>query len=801
MTIEPLSSPLRIGDFQIVREIGRGGMGVVYEARQASLNRRVALKVILGINRSNRQVVERFRREAASAAKLTHPNIVQVFAYGESDGQQFIAMEFVEGSPLERLLRQRSGAANPLTVPSAESTSTVRLGDQVLSPSTSVDVPAGSPLRVSAPSGPGDRPEATETRRLLRILIAASRGLHAAHEAGLLHRDIKPANILVDLHDVAKIADFGLARTEAAGDTLTLSGEVMGTLAYMSPEQLSASREAITRRSDIYALGVTLYEIIAGRRPYEETSTHLMIQRIQTDDPVPPSRHNPDVPCDLEVICLKAMERNPERRYATAAEFGDDLEHFLRDEPILARPAGTLTRIIKFVRRRRVSVGITALVVVAAVIIGWQLVRSQANDKQLARSKLESSLMRAIGGQPSDVLPLLDEAQQLDPSLVEVYLQRGLVQFNTDQPDRALAEFDRGLKIAPNDAALRFARGTVLRFMGREAEAKTVLESAKIEGISDPVRLTSLGIFLVTNGRSRDAAEAFEKAKQLNPTWPQSRFGLALANFRLRRFQKATEILQSFLDLDPNHVIARTMLVSMGYSQIREADRDERAELVKSTKETLAEALKLAPDEPLIGAVAVAMESLDTTADGNARFDAALRTVENELKQQRADRVRVSANIVYEMLALTVLDRDPVRSRAYAEEALRIRKGSEGARFVLARLDERDQKWKEAAENYRSILRDYPQAPLAPWRLLAIHLDHPEIVSKEEAENFVDVVFELEPQDPEILVTTARVAAEFPSRTQQARKLFTWARTHFARLGNERRLNDVMAAMSKLPND
>jgi serine/threonine protein kinase/Flp pilus assembly protein TadD len=785
-----------IGDFEVVREIGRGGMGVVYEARQVSLNRRVALKVLPGIGRSSGQAVERFRREASSAAKLTHPNIIQVYAFGEERGHHFIAMEYVDGPSFERVLLE---GKCPDLIESEEATF-------ALDTDRTVPIHHVAERPVSKAPCPDAMARRKDLDRYLRILIDTARALHAAHEMGVLHRDVKPANILLDSRGHVKLADFGLARREAAGDTVTSSGEVLGTLAYMSPEQVAPKRVPITRRADVYALGITLYEILSGRRPFEHPTAHVVMHMIQTVDPPRPRKHDPTVPKDLEIICLKAIEKDPERRYPTALEFAEDLERFLSDEPILARPASTLTRVVRFVRRRKVPIAASLLLLAAAVVIIGLLQRGRAKEaeaaarqtawnKGVAQEKVERSLMRTLGGQASEVLAMLDEAERLDPTRSDVHLHRGLLYFNMDQPEKALADIELGLQKEPGDASLLFARGMVLRFMGQESESWEKVRG-HLDTVSDPMRLMALGTFQTTNGFACDAVRTFELAKRKKPEWPQSRFGLALAHYRLRRFDQSLEVLKSFLDLDPGHAVGHALLVMLHALRAQSAEGYERARIVKEAKDALAQMTEIAPEEPLTAGVAAAVASLDAGEAGKPALLAALSRIDESLEATPPASLRVSGGIVYELAAVLSAPIDRERARKYANEALAIRRGTDMARVVLADLDAHDGKLKGAIDRYRGVVRDYPQSPVAAARLLQLRVAHKDSVPDAEAIKLVDLIIQIAPEDPEILEIAADAAATL-GRKAEAHELYRSAEALYRRRGNSK-MRDVADRLATL---
>src|SRR5206468_3080296 len=277
-------------------------MGVVYQARQVSLDRIVAVKMLLFGALSSQETVQRFRIEAAAAASLQHPHIVAIYEVGFNDGQHFFAMEYVAGRSLAAIVK-----------------------DGPLSP-----------------------------RRAATYLKAIAEAIHYAHEHGILHRDLKPSNVLIDPFDQPKVTDFGLAKRLETEIELTLSGQLLGSPNYMPPEQAAAKRGAVGKRSDVYALGAILYHLLTGRPPHVAPTVAETLQEVLNTEPVSPRVLNPGVPPDLETICLKCLEKEPPRRYQTAQELAEELDRFLTDEPIHARPIGPTARLWRWCRRKPV---------------------------------------------------------------------------------------------------------------------------------------------------------------------------------------------------------------------------------------------------------------------------------------------------------------------------------------------------------------------------------------------------------------------------------------------------------------
>jgi hypothetical protein len=323
----PAIAPGRmLGDFRIQREIGRGGMGVVYLAEQISLRRLVALKVLPAHLTLQEDAVERFRREASTAARLKHPGIVAIHAVGEESGHHFFAMDFVEGTPLDRIL-DRMREEDP-------------------------GRPHGEKIGAAESSSAASKKSYIET--VCRLAAQVADALEHAHRAGVTHRDVKPSNVLVRDDGSPVLTDFGLAREEGL-PSLTRTGEFAGTPYYVSPEQALARRMKVDHRTDVYSLGVMLFELLTLRRPFEGRTSQEVIGKIVTKEPPSPRKFNPNLSRDLETVVLAAIERDPERRYPTAAALAADLRAIVSFRPIARRRSSVGMRAVKLVRRHRAA--------------------------------------------------------------------------------------------------------------------------------------------------------------------------------------------------------------------------------------------------------------------------------------------------------------------------------------------------------------------------------------------------------------------------------------------------------------
>ncbi|HRY51361.1 MAG TPA: protein kinase [Candidatus Paceibacterota bacterium] len=370
----------RFGDYELFEEIARGGMGVIWKARQITLNRTVALKMMLSGIFALPESKRRFRAEAEAAASLQHPNIVAIHDIGEFEGQPFFSMDYIEGQDLSRLV-----GSNPLPAPKAVS-----------------------------------------------YLKAVAQAVHYAHQHGILHRDLKPSNILIDAFDQPRVTDFGLAKRlipqseigdpQSAKD-LTLSGQVLGSPNYLPPEQAEARHDQVGPASDVYSLGAVLYWMLTARAPFQAATVADTLHQVSTTDPVSPRLLNPSVPKDLETICLKCLEKEIPRRYATARELADDLGRFQRHEPIYARPLSPLGKSVRWRRRNpRLAAALTALFLVffagfAGVTWQWRRARDEARRAEAAVTRLEIGQAELLFGnqRAADALAYLARVLRREP--------------------------------------------------------------------------------------------------------------------------------------------------------------------------------------------------------------------------------------------------------------------------------------------------------------------------------------------------------------------------------------------------
>jgi serine/threonine protein kinase len=582
------------GDYELVKEIGRGGMGVVYKARQHSLRRAVALKMIRAVNTASPGDVRRFQAEAEIIANLDHPNIVPIYEVGEYQGQHYFTMKLIEGGSL-----------------------TQRLGDIGLA---LVDRETGQDAN-------GEVWHAAQTAArqaaIAQLMIAVAQAVHYAHERGLLHRDLKPANILLDTQGRTHVTDFGLAKHLQDDPGLTQSGAIVGTPSYMAPEQAVGRRRDLTTAADVYSLGAILYELLTGWPPFRAETPLETLRQVTERDPVRPRTLNPSANRDLETICLKCLNKEPGQRYSSADALADDLQCFLEDRPIRARRPGALERLRKWSRRHR-PVAIAAAVVLfcmvcflalAALRIDQMRARAEEALRQAEQAAWEAQLQSARADREreraeanfrrardavdqvyteltektlAEIPParqeLLENAARFysdfaktnrdNPELRQqaglAYRRLGDLEHQLGQQERATAAYRQALNLferlavdAPQSAMYRaeLARtehqlGTLFRTTGRTAEAEraygkaqTLMEKVAGEEPAVPehrLELSSLhadrGELMVETARYAEAEQAYRQAISLEekliaeaPQTPEYRSGLATTLIGLGR--------------------------------------------------------------------------------------------------------------------------------------------------------------------------------------------------------------------------------------------------------------------------
>ncbi len=565
-----------IGDFRLIREVGRGGMGVVYEAEQLSLGRRVALKVLPFASVLDERQLTRFKHEARAAALLHHTNIVPVYSVGCERGVHYYAMEYVEGLTLADVIREVRAFAQGGGSASSEAV-------EVLTKGRTAETP-------------------NYCRAVAKLGVQAAEALEHAHQEGVIHRDVKPANLMVDGRSHLWITDFGLARSRC--DTnLTVTGDILGTLRYMSPEQALAKRVPVDHRTDVYSLGVTLYEALTLEQAFPGDDPHAVIEQIAFKDPVPPRRLNRVVPPELETVLMKAVAKDPGARYATAQEMADDLRRYLEDKPVLARRPSVARRAARWIRRRGKLAAAAALIVLLAgtVLALGHRERARRAAEQATRVALEYAQLwfdaeeaisrehatigtRSIEDLASPVaadiptsrrsVELLSRAIRLDASRPEAFFSRAFAPGRTF--DERLADIEaagsRGLAGRP----VRMAKAYLLALQGEPERARAEEMLAESGGETGPSLLLE-GLIAMRRGDRKRAIEHMGRTLSLPDLHPITRFQALW--WRGRLFESEGDLEAALADvLTAESVVGRTVATTLRTASLwRRLGRDAKA--------------------------------------------------------------------------------------------------------------------------------------------------------------------------------------------------------------------------------
>ncbi len=422
----------RIGDYELLKEIARGGMGIVFKARQISLNRVVAVKMIASGHMASPSLMERFHTEVEAAANLDHPNIVPIYEVGEQDGHYYFSMRLVEGESLaQRIARNRKRGKEPASNPKPESR----------------EPNASEPSRTAH----------LTPKEAAQLLATAAHAVHHAHQRGILHRDLKPGNILLDAQGEPHVTEFGLAKLLEADADLTRTEAALGTPSYMSPEQAGGRTKQISTAADIYSLGAILYELLTGRPPFKAGSAIETMRLVVDETPERPRLLNPHVDRDLETICLKCLEKEPLHRYGSAEALADDLERWMKGQPVVARPSTRVDRAVKWARREPVKAVLTMVscIAVAALIgiaQGHLAFRAEQRQRQKTEVALEEATRQRAEAEKQRRLAESLERLRTEDAEVRLEMQRLDAWLIAEEEDYALAYLARVAERFPSNA-------------------------------------------------------------------------------------------------------------------------------------------------------------------------------------------------------------------------------------------------------------------------------------------------------------------------------------------------------------
>ena len=663
------------GKYRILEEIGSGGMGVVYRALDRDLGRTVAIKM-LRPRADCPTDLDRFMREARTAARLQHPNIVPIHEVGNVDGRPYLAMDHIAGCTLADLISGTRPARPPAGAESSEAGSTVGRDAPATRSADGSSSPAASPTAARVPALPPLAPRAA-----LELMRDVALAVDYAHGQGIIHRDLKPSNILVD--EAARrpyITDFGLAREVLDPERITLSGTILGTPQYMAPEQADAREDALSAAADLWSLGAILYEVLTGGPPFDGRGPVDVVYKLLHEDPDPPMKVNPRVHRDLDTVVLKCLEKDPRRRYASARDLADDLGRFLAGEPILARPVGPVSRLVqRAARHRGVTVALGFALLAVAASAGW-LAWDAAARRREARALLADGLRGLEAGDPESAVRALSDAAALrrdDPEIT-----RWLAAARKQSEERRAQELGSARQAALAEQAERRARALPHYLKGEELREKAAT-------------LVRMGTLDDRPAYLRDAEQAYARAIELDAEFAEACTGRGRILVELGDVARAHVDLARAIRLGPEHTEAyraRLMLRSEEYEtlwtsagRVQDSDIGSITALPDLTGVPEAEALRAAIAEDIRAVLALGVRPEETRYfEGWLQriagdLDAAYRSFDESIALWRYYAPAYEGRATIRLLRL---DPDVAAVERDLDEALRLDPGFFRARFI-----------------------------------------------------------------------------------------------------------------------
>jgi len=740
-----------LGDYELLEEVGRGGQGVVFRARQKSLNRTVALKVISLGQWASKAHVKRFRREAEAAASLDHPSIVPIYEVGERDGSCYFSMKFVEGGQLDEVVRR-----TPV------------------------------PIRHAA-----------------ELIAKVARTVHYAHEHGILHRDIKPGNILLDTQGEPHLTDFGLARLVETESTVTRTMEVMGTPSYMAPEQARGQNEQITPATDVYGLGAVLYQLLTDHPPFAGGTSYQTIQLLLDTEPRPPRLLNPKMDRELSTICLKCLEKDPKRRYACALALAEDLEHWLRHEPIHAKRSGFFTHVRKWVRRNPTSALLVASLVALAAAMGWNVWKSELITRPPTKG-IAVLPFENLSHDPDNAYFTEGIEEEILTRLASIANLRVISRSSTQQYQnrpRNLSQIAKQLGVA------NVLEGSVQKAADQVRVNVQLIDTrtdSHLWAESYDRKLTD--IFAVQTQIAREVANALQvnvttREKQTLAVKPTNNLeaydaylrGLALeaqfySAYSADLVRKVTGFYERAVQLDPTFALAWARLSRADAVLYFNQSDDNPAVRRDAAKRALENAQKLEPDSP------ETLLALGYYQYWVLRDYAAAKTMFARVTKMLPS----SSEVLHALARVTRREGHWDQSMVYSEQALA--------------LDPRNVELTTNAAWTRAMLRQFPAALKLCDRALDIKPYDPDVMALkgriyqaqgnlQEAAGFLSEITELTPNDDTfvIKITQLRLERKYGEaiRLLQARL----AQFHFASQDDKGRDQATLALMQRLAGD
>ncbi len=556
----------KLGDFEILKIIGQGGMGAVFLARQVSLDREVALKVISSVGDAQTKHLDRFKRESRVLAKISHPNIVPIYEIGQQGPYSYFAMQYVDGVSLDKILSSirnaKTGDKASAVMSKCLETHTATYGDKHQdTKGTTAEIDTDYIINIS------------------KIIISIASALDYAHKKGILHRDVKPSNILIDSDGTAKLVDFGLARAETQ-QSITITGEFFGTPSYISPEQIRKP-DIVDCRSDIFSLAATYYECLTLHPPFGGDTVNETLTQVISREAVPPKKYCPRLSTDFNTVLLHALEKLPEDRYQTAADFANDIENLLEFKPITAKKPSITQRAYKTLRRNPLKVAVT-FAFILVIVLGYSLLSSHRQEKKKVAlmERYKQGRDRLEGEQYSEALQYFIKVAKATPNDAEVQFYIGECYRMAGQYEKAIKAYHEAIKIKPNYGNAYWGLGDCYKKTRRFQEAIKIYKQAIEIDPNNTGVYYNLGIAYRELGRHDEAIEAFKQTVKINPNDTDAYCNLGTIYRDLGRRDEAIEAFKQMIRITPNDADA---YCNLGTTYRDLGRHDEAIEAFKQT--------------------------------------------------------------------------------------------------------------------------------------------------------------------------------------------------------------------------
>lgn len=532
----------KLGDFEILKMIGQGGMGAVFLAKQVSLDREVALKVISSVGGAQAKNLDRFKRESKVLAQISHPNIVPIYEVGQQGPYSYFVMQYIDGVSLDKILSSirnaKTGDKASAVMSKCLETHKATYGDKHQdTKGTTAEIDTDYIINIS------------------KIIISMASALDYAHKKGILHRDVKPSNILIDSDGTAKLVDFGLARTETQ-QSITITGEFFGTPSYVSPEQIRKP-DTVDCRSDVFSLAAAYYECLTLHTPFGGDTINETLTQVISCEAVPPKKYCPRLSTDFNTVLLHALEKLPEDRYQTADNFANDIENLLEFKPITAKRPSITQRTYKTIRRNPLKIAAT-FAFILVFILGYSLLSNHRQEKKKValRERYKQGRDRFEGDRYEEALTCFKEVSQAAPNDAEVQYYIGECYRMADQYGKAIEAYSKAIKIRTNYGNAYWGLGDCYKKTKHYQESMDNFKRAIQIDPHDASTYFDLGNLYVELGRYQEAIETYKQTIIIDPNNTNAYYSLGITYRSLGRHDEAIESFKQTVRINPNNTDA-----------------------------------------------------------------------------------------------------------------------------------------------------------------------------------------------------------------------------------------------------